>query len=241
MIIRRLRWALAIGIVLITIVVGTLSFTHSYAITDEGKRCAPSFGKSKWPMWFGCVMAAQEGLAAGLIGGAGALFAAWLAYDAIQEQLSEERERRLRRQAEAKETAVGCIAQPIYAAATALFAIDNALRSSGRPNEANSDELVDLGVTYVQTTLDTFTVREIFRDLGHDDRQIYLVIVSTLSTFVSTSTHRSPVLNRAGRLQAQRRTLMNIHTFLRAFDAELAEVYARDSQTTPPATPSTEG
>jgi hypothetical protein len=234
MIMRRLRWAVAIGVVLIAVVVGTLSFTHSYAITDEGKRCAPSFGKSKWPMWLGCVMASQEGLAAGLIGGAGALFAAWLAYDAIQEQLSEERERRLRQQAEAKETAVACIAHPIHAAAAALLAVENALRSSSKSNEDTSDRLVDLSVTYVETALGSFTVREIFRDLGHDDRLGYLTIVSNLSTFVSTSTKRSPILNRAGRLHAQRQALMNIHTYLRAFDAELAEVYARDSQTTPP-------
>jgi hypothetical protein len=125
--------------------------------------------------------------------------------------------------------------KPIHAAAAALFAIDNALRSSSTANEANSDKLVDLAATYVQTTLGSFTVREIFRDLGYDDRLIYLTIVGTLSTFVSTNTHRSPILDRAGRLQAQRRPLMNIHTFLRAFDAELAEVYARDSGTTPPA------
>jgi arginine exporter protein ArgO len=49
------------------------------------------------------------------IGAAGALFAAWLAIDAIQEQLSEERERRNREQPEAKEAAVVCIAPTIHA------------------------------------------------------------------------------------------------------------------------------
>jgi hypothetical protein len=34
--------------------------------------------KSQWPKYFGCAMAAHEGLAGGLIGAAGALFAAWL-------------------------------------------------------------------------------------------------------------------------------------------------------------------
>jgi hypothetical protein len=230
MVIRRLRWAFAIGIVLLTIVVGTMSFTHSYAITDDEKRCAPSFSKSKWPMWFGCVMASQEGLAAGLIGGAGALFAAWLAYDAIQEQLTEERERRLRQQAEAKEAAVMCIAQPIQAAAMALAAVNNALRTTV-PHEAIPDQLVELGVTHVQTALNSFTVRESLRDLGLDDRLAYLSIVGTLSTFVNISTQPSPVLNRMQRLQGQHHALMNIHTYLRAFDAELAIVYARDSQT----------
>jgi len=38
-------------------------------------------------------MAAHEGLAAGLIGAAGALFAGWLAFDAVQEQIAQERDR----------------------------------------------------------------------------------------------------------------------------------------------------
>lgn len=45
--------------------------------------------------WAGCAMAAHEGLAAGLIGAAGALFAAWLAFDAVQEQIAQERDREL--------------------------------------------------------------------------------------------------------------------------------------------------
>ena len=43
-------------------------------------------------------MAAHEGLAAGLIGAAGALFAGWLAFDAVQEQIVRESERKSRRE-----------------------------------------------------------------------------------------------------------------------------------------------
>jgi hypothetical protein len=239
MIMRRLIWAFAVGVVLITIVVGTLSFAHSYAIPEDGKRCAPNFRKSKWPMCFGCVIATQEDLAAGLIGGAGALFAAWLAFDAVQEQLAEERERRRRQQAEAKETAVVCIAQPVHAAAGALFAIDNALRAD-ESNEAYWDRLVWLSVEYVQTALDSFGVRESLPDLGMDDRLVYVAIMGTLSTFVNTSTQESPALTRVERLGAQRQPLMNIHTYLRVFDPQLADVYARDSKTTPTTKPPTE-
>jgi hypothetical protein len=41
-----------------------------------------------FPRWFGCALAMHENLAGGLIGGAGALFAAWLAWQAIMRQIS---------------------------------------------------------------------------------------------------------------------------------------------------------
>jgi hypothetical protein len=52
---------------------------------------------------------------------AGALFAAWLAFDAIQEQILREAERRKVEQAEAKISAVVCITPLIHAAAESLF------------------------------------------------------------------------------------------------------------------------
>jgi hypothetical protein len=41
----------------------------------------------QFPKWFGCVLEAHNSLAAGLIGAAGALFAAWIAWTAVQRQL----------------------------------------------------------------------------------------------------------------------------------------------------------
>jgi hypothetical protein len=49
----------------------------------------------KFPLWFGCVLDAHDNLAAGLIGAAGALFAAWLAWRAVQHQINADRERAL--------------------------------------------------------------------------------------------------------------------------------------------------
>src|SRR5262249_21316756 len=49
----------------------------------------------QFPKWFGCVLQDHESLAAGLIGAAGALFAAWIAWTAVQRQL-EEQQRQVR-------------------------------------------------------------------------------------------------------------------------------------------------
>lgn len=242
---RRVIWAVVIGLVLMAIVVGILAFVDVTAMTEDAKRCAPTILQSQWPKYVGCTMAAHEGLAGGLIGAAGALFAAWLAFDAIQEQMAAEKElrereqvkedeRRRLQQAEAKEVGVMCITPAVHAAAAALAEIRRALLVQGNDTKHPGD-LVGTAVKYVQSALDTFTVRESVRDLGLDDRLVYLAIVGTLATFVNTSTQPSPALTRTQRLQNQQHALMNIHTYLKAFDAELAGVYARDSQTTAPA------
>jgi hypothetical protein len=46
-----------------------------------------------FPKWFGCVLAAHESLAGGLIGLAGVLLGAWAAWSAVQQQINADRER----------------------------------------------------------------------------------------------------------------------------------------------------
>jgi hypothetical protein len=46
-----------------------------------------------FPRWFGCVLYVHETLAGGLIGAAGALMAAWIAWTAVQQQINAEKER----------------------------------------------------------------------------------------------------------------------------------------------------
>ena len=226
--IRRTASALAIAAI---VIVGTLCFVDNYGKIDEAKRCATTFAKSQWPQYIGCIMAAHESLAAGLIGGAGALIAAWVAWIVFQAQLSAERDQRRYRESVAKEAAVLAITPAIHAAAMTLLAIDDALKVTELASKA--DELVSLGATHIRSSLDSFAMRESVRELGLDDKLIYLTIVGTLKTFVSLSANPSPVLQRIQHLHNLRHALMNIHTYLRGFDAELADVYARDSQTTP--------
>jgi hypothetical protein len=63
-----------------------------------------SGGSCHWqfPKWFGCVLHAHDSLAAGLIGAAGALFAAWIAWTAVQHQINADRERALADREEAE-------------------------------------------------------------------------------------------------------------------------------------------
>jgi hypothetical protein len=139
--------------------IGIISFVEATSITEEAKRCAPNVWQSQWPRYIGCAMAAHEGLAGGVVGAAGALFAAWLAFAGIQEQLAAEAERTANRlaaeaertakqEAEAKISAVVCIAPSIHAAAEGLFAINNAINFRGNDTQ-QVDGLVKLAALHV--------------------------------------------------------------------------------------------
>jgi hypothetical protein len=59
------------------------------AAADAG---SPSQCTLPTPQWLGCLLAAHEGLAGGLIGGGGAIFAGWLAWMGVRDQVQAERD-----------------------------------------------------------------------------------------------------------------------------------------------------
>jgi hypothetical protein len=90
---RRLKWGTGIGLLLIVVVIALLSLADSFT-SNAADRCAPNLLHSQWPgKWIGCAMSKHGDLAGALIGAAGILWAAWLAFQAVQEQIGEERER----------------------------------------------------------------------------------------------------------------------------------------------------
>ncbi len=178
-------------------------------------------------------MAAHEGLAGGLTGGAGALFAAWLAFQAIQEQLAEERDRRKRQEISAKMTAIVSLAAPVRAAAIALSNINKASFDGAIPQESDVKTFKQ-NATLLTDTLQFFAVKDSVMDLAVEDRILYLQIVGALSTIA-----RSAQLKIAGvpptlLLVEWHKMLMNMYNPLREFYPELAVAYARDSGTTAP-------
>jgi hypothetical protein len=75
------------------VIVCILGFAHAFADLEQSKRCfSTGFGHAQWPKWIGCAIAAHEGLAAGLIGAAGALLAAIIAADAVWQQIGDGRQ-----------------------------------------------------------------------------------------------------------------------------------------------------
>lgn len=76
----------AVFLLLCCFVIGLLAFAHAFAPKDQ-RVCFVFPVWWRWVAWIGCIMAAHENLAAGLIGGGGALFAAWVAANSIVQQM----------------------------------------------------------------------------------------------------------------------------------------------------------
>jgi hypothetical protein len=87
-VIARIIWAILVGTALVVAALSALWLADSYA-SEATTYCSATLSNFQR---LGCMMAAHEGLSAGLIGAAGALFAGWLAFDAVQEQLRDARE-----------------------------------------------------------------------------------------------------------------------------------------------------
>jgi hypothetical protein len=56
-------------------------------MSSNTEKCSYQF-----PKWFGCVLANHESLSGGLIGAGGALFAAWIAWRAVMDQIESDKE-----------------------------------------------------------------------------------------------------------------------------------------------------
>ena len=88
---HRISTAIIVGLAVIAVVILLLTFADSFSVSEA--HCSSGFLKSKWPLYVGCIIAAHEGLAGGLIGAAGALFAGWLAWSGVQVQIAAEERR----------------------------------------------------------------------------------------------------------------------------------------------------
>ena len=219
-------------VVLAIIVILILAFAHAWApqaASELSKRCFETFGTAQWPKWIGCAMGAHESLAAGLIGAAGALFAAWLAYSAVQQQFAHETANRARLQAEAKLAAVMAVTQPVHAAASTLGEIRKALNDQPVRLETYFKN-IEFGMNQLRVALDHFSLREVAKDLSVKDRTLFLVIILQLGTIANIAgAQESPIKDPRRRLEEQQRRLEGVHRYLSLFDADLADVFARDA------------
>jgi hypothetical protein len=239
---RRIKWGIGIGTVLVVAVVTLLTYADTFAVVDHTPRCALGFWKTQWPKYFGCAMATHEGLAGALWGAAGVLWAAWLAFQAVQEQIAEEKdlreqqqrieqERRTNQQIEAKKVAVATLTRAVSSAGAALVLIERAIASDNPMAKANLERrLHEGGITsLMEDALKSFVIRDISRELAVNDRIRFLEIVEALATFVSVCRASEPAGNvTVGRLlESLRKELTDFSRFLAPFDTQLAEVFTR--------------
>jgi hypothetical protein len=85
----RGRWwqGAALLALIILVSLAMLAAADAWMIKDGAQRCAAQF-----PKWLGCVVANHEDLAGRLIAAGGALFAAWVAWHAVMDQIESDKE-----------------------------------------------------------------------------------------------------------------------------------------------------
>jgi hypothetical protein len=232
---------ISVFVVLVVIIILILAFAHAWApetTFDFSKRCFETFGTAQWPKWIGCAMAVHESLAAGLVGVAGALFAAWLAYSglqqqfahqglAMQQQFAHQENERARLRAEAKEAAVTALTQTVHAAGSTFGVIREALKRQQSPFMMKSFfGRIEFGVDQLRMALDHWSLKEVAKDLSRDDRAAFLMVVLTLESIVNIDRQKE---RDAFHLAEQEKALTRVHNYLIHFDDDLANAYAKDA------------
>lgn len=176
-----------------------------------------------------------------------AAFAAWFAVQrqiAAQDRLDQKEiersaEQLLANQSEAKFAAVLVITQTVHAAAAVMFVMNEvvALLREVDPHSVKARE-EKIGVVLRNTlrsamrsldaAMDHWSIPQAWQGLGIEDRANYLILTATLHTVLIL--HKNPPAEgHIATIEAQHQALGRFGRSLRAFDDELADIFARDS------------
>jgi hypothetical protein len=164
----------------IILLFGLPSFTFlvlALAQWGSGSSCHWQF-----PKWFGCVLNEHDGLAAGLIGAAGALLAAWIAWTAVQRQINADRQRATADRAEAEQllsTELSEYADGVAAALRYLSELLHPETADKHPAQAVHEAVADLAER-ITPTEQIANYRAMADTLGWDRRIKYGVLLRGL-------------------------------------------------------------
>jgi hypothetical protein len=193
------------------------------------------------------------GFAGSIAAGAMTLFAATLAWFAVQRQIKSQEDAEVRatersaeqrtiEMAEAKYAATIVLTHTVHAAAAVLNVTLQFIEASQEPQTLGIQEYgnprktnavrpkLDAAMAQLKATMSHFAVTEAWKDLGVEDKGNYLVVTSTLHTVMNIYDNPPPTLGYLGVIINQRDALTKFAIYLRAFDPELADVYERDSK-----------
>jgi hypothetical protein len=168
--------AFGAGLSLLALVFALLAGAEFAMIPTSNGYC-----ELKFPKWLGCVVANHENLAGGLIGAAGTLFAGWLAWTAVQTQMTDARERAQADRIEVEELLsfdVDNIAETLGAIWKVLEAIDDE-----QTTEVNETRLlaVKTGLSFVTENSWIETAKSMVEVLGWNRRRLYAGLLNSLT------------------------------------------------------------
>jgi len=167
--------AIAAGLSLLAFVFAILAGAEFAMIPTSNGYC-----ELKFPKWMGCVVANHENLAGGLIGAAGTLFAGWLAWTAVQTQMTDARERAQADRIEVEEL-LSFDVDNIAEALGAIWKVLEAIYDEQAP-EDNQKRLqaVKNGLSYVTENSWIETTKAMVDVLGWNRRRLYAGLLNSL-------------------------------------------------------------
>jgi hypothetical protein len=171
-----------------------------------------------------------QALIGALLGSAGTIFAGWLTRAVVlhrearaAKRLSGEPSKPGGEPPDAKASAVSAITEPVQAAGVALAALRRAVAASGDPR--SKQHLAD-AIARLATTVGSLKPAS---DLNPNDRALYLMIVTHLTSVANVGKNPSGATSPELRLRHLVRALENAHRHIAMFDAPLGQKFAEAS------------
>jgi hypothetical protein len=175
------EWNLRYGRLLVLALCSFLFVYLILALTEIGSGAGCHWA---FPRWFGCVLGLHETLAAGLMGAAGVLIAAWMAWTAVQQQINADRERTVADRKEAERL----LAEDLTNYADGMAAAWRELLAVPNPTpESSAWESIRHATAYMAERLSRSdrisNYRAMAEILGWDRRRKYAALIKGLENF----------------------------------------------------------
>lgn len=232
---RYAGMASAVGIVLILTLIGWLGVAG--------------------PVWRAYWTASPDqwlGFAGAVVAGVMTIIAAIVAWFSVQQQIraqqlasehavTHEKQERERQCAEAKHAAVIVLTQTVHAAAAVMNVTEQYLDKAHQRTATQIEEEARQRALKVirenqkrtmlqlKATMGHFAIAQAWQQLDLDDRTNYLIVTSTLHTLINIYDN-PPSLQELPLVSNRHVSLLQLGTYLEAFDSELARVYMRDAK-----------
>jgi hypothetical protein len=169
------------------------------------------------------------------------LVSAAIAWMAIQRQIqaqeatlreAEDRQQseRLRVHAEAKQSAVNALVEPVEAAAALLYSLRRAVTAVETDDIFKWDDTVEKTCAMFGGTLQHFSLSAFLSDLAWEDRRKYVKTLGVLSSFQIFTGKRPDTISRAKFLSHVIDECGVLQTSLMEFDESLGRTFERESK-----------
>lgn len=172
----------------------------------------------KFPKWLGCTLASHESLAGGLIAVGGALFAGWLAWTAVQDQIRADKELSTRREEATYQVIRSELRELLDLIALIWRTVDHTLAHQ------DDGELHHNGAHLVRTLFpnrralsDLDSAVEISKDLDPKRKRLFVDVMIGLRALFNYVEYE-PVLDDRNWLLTIRIQFSHLERYLRAFD-----------------------